>query len=115
MTWEHDYCPHQHYSKSYTERVRNIEFSKRRPHQTAKAELKFNRFPSTLPRGRRKSNINTLAYENYAIDPVLEAEEDNNFAKNYYQENMPDNLQLNNEIVEETKEKLNQNSAYVLQ
>jgi hypothetical protein len=63
---------------------------------------------------RRVANTPTLAYERYSQHPILPQQEETNFTRNYYLENVPEKFRLNNEIVRELVEEQAEGNAYVL-
>jgi hypothetical protein len=46
-------------------------------------------------------NIPTLAYERYTVNSVVSDQEETNFSKNFYLENVPEKFQMRNTLVKD--------------
>lgn len=107
-TCHQDICPHMHFNKCYAQRIRSIPVSLF-PDPTIDSFTNVN-----VKCGKQyKSNIPTVAYEKFIHDHEATNDE-RNFVKDFYMENFQkDKILLNNNIVNETKEEMYKNSAYV--
>ena len=107
MYCQHDYCPHLHYKKCILARQQTIPY-------TVFPDGSIDSFTNVPIRSTNlyKSNVPTLAYENYTLTHGSD-DNDRNFVRDYYLNKEAGSTNMTNTIVKDLEEDMAKRSAYV--